>query len=252
MNWRVLLLGVLAFVVALLAVLPARWVGGALPSSVHCEQWRGTLWRGRCRQLAVVVPGQPSLKIESAGWHLHPLPLLRTRLSAEVVLTDARGDASGHLEFSRDGRLTLRGVSARLLFDPKLPGPMPQGWSGRVEIHDLQLDWNVDQLRHLQGQFRFFDLRDAQGRELGGYSLDFPPSTAPPFKGQLVDEAGPLELHGTLVLTPDRSWTLQGTVAARPGADPALQGMLGVLGQPAADGRYPLSATGRFTGPTLH
>ena len=252
MNWRVLLLGVLAFVVVLVAVLPARWVGSALPSSVHCAQWRGTLWHGRCRQLAVVVPGHPSMKIESATWTLHPLPLLRARLSAEVALTDARGDASGHLEFTRAGLLTLRGVSARVQFDRNLPSAMPQGWSGRVELHDLELDWNADQLRHLQGKFRFFDLRNAQGVELGGYSLDFPPATAPPFKGQLVDEGGPLELHATLLLTADRSWTLDGTVAARTGADPDLQRMLGALGPAAADGRYPLSASGSFTGPTLH
>jgi hypothetical protein len=249
---RALLLGLLAFVLALLTVLPARWVGGSLPSSVRCEQWRGTVWRGRCRQLAVAVPGQPALKIESAAWTLHPLPLLHARLAAEVVLTDARGDAAGHVEFSRDGRLVLQDLSARVLFDPQLPSAMPQGWRGRVEIQHLDLDWRPNELRRLQGQFHFLDLRDDQERELGDYRLDFPPATAPPFTGQLADEGGPLELRGTLQLTADQTWTLDGTVAARASADPGIQSMLQVLGPADGSGRYPLSATGHFTGPTLH
>jgi Type II secretion system (T2SS), protein N len=250
-SWRTLLLGLLAFVLALLTVLPARWAGAMLPSSMGCAQWGGTLWRGRCRQLTVTAPGQGSITVETASWTLHPLPLLHGRIVAELALTDARGDVSGHMELARGGLLTLRGVSARVLFDPKLPSVMPDGWRGRIEINQLELDWQVDRLRHLQGDFRFFDLRDAQGRELGDYRLSFPPSTSPPYTGQLNDEGGPLQLRGTLQLTADRKWSLDGTVALRGSADPAIQRTLEALGPADASGRYPLSATGSFTGPTL-
>jgi len=245
-SWRTLLLGLLAFLVALIVVLPARWVGGMLPASVRCAEWRGTAWNGRCRQLTVSVPGKPAFTIETAGWTLHPLPLLRTRVAAEVVLTDSRGDVAGHVELARGGLVSVRDVSARVLFDPQLPIAMPSGWRGRLEVEQFALVIQQNELHDLEGRFSFFDLRDEAGRELGDYRVSFPPTTVAPFKGEISDAGGPLELHGTLQLTANRRWEVAGTVAARAGADAAIAGNLGVLGAPDANGRYPLSATGSF------
>ena len=247
MSWRVIVLvGLLAFSGALLAVWPARWATGLLPSIVRCQDWRGTVWRGQCRQLTVAMPGEPPLTIETAGWTLHPAPLLHGRLAADVALTDMRGDATGHVELARGGLLVLRGVSARMLLDPRMPSALPAGWRGRAEMQQLELDWQSSQLRHLQGQLQLSDLRDEQGHDLGNYRLDFPPATAPPFRGAITDQGGPLQLRGTLELTADRRWSLAGTVAARAGADPAITQYLDALGAADAAGRYPLSAAGTF------
>lgn len=246
MSWRTILLGLAAFLVALVAVFPARWIGGLLPSTVQCDGWRGTLWRGRCRQLTVTVPGQPPVTVETAGWTLHPLPLLRATLSVEVAVTDARGDVSGHVELTRKGQLVMRDVSARALLDPQLPTAMPAGWSARVELADLGLQWAGNELLALQGDLRFSDLRDEQGRLLGNYHLSFPATREPPFKGQLTDEGGPFELQAAVELTRDRRWSLQGKVRPRPDADPALVQYLQVLGGADANGRYPLGAEGTF------
>jgi general secretion pathway protein N len=245
-SWRTVLLGLLAFVVALIVALPARWVGGMLPTAVRCGEWRGTAWNGRCRQLTVAVPDKPAFTIETAGWKVHPLPLLRATVSAEVVMTDSRGDVAGHVDLSRDGSIAVRNMSARVLFDPQLPIAMPAGWRGRIEVERFELDLQHNELRHLQGQFNFFDLRDEDGRELGDYHVVFPPATTPPFTGQLSDAGGPLELRGTLRLSADRQWEVSGTVAARAGADTALADDLAILGAPDGKGRYPLSATGSF------
>jgi hypothetical protein len=161
-------------------------------------------------------------------------------------MTDARGDVAGHVELARGGLISVRNASARVLFDPQLPIAMPTGWRGRMELQGFELDLRQEQLRHLQGQFSFFDLRDEAGRDLGDYKVIFAPATTPPFKGQLSDAGGPLELQGTLQLTADRHWDLTGTVMARAGADTALTGDLAALGAPDANGRYPLSATGSF------
>jgi len=245
-KWRVALLGLAAFLVALVAVFPARWIGGLLPSTVQCAAWRGTLWRGRCRQLTVSVPGQPPVTVETAGWTLHPLPLLRARLSAELVLTDARGDVSGHVELSPRGQLLMRDVSARARLDPNLPTAMPAGWSARVEIGDLGVEWQDNELRDLQGELRFFDLRDEQGHLLGNYHVKFPATAAPPFKGQLTDDGGPFELQAAIELTADRRWSLHGKVRPRADADQALVQYLQILGGADSAGQYPLGAEGSF------
>jgi hypothetical protein len=194
----------------------------------------------------VALPGKPRVTIESAGWTLHALPLLRARVAAEFSVNDARGDASGHIELGRGDSVMLREAAVHAAVDPQLPTFLPQGWRGRVEVAQLELDWVANELRHLQGDLRFLELKDEKGQAVGSYHLVFPPSTAPPFKGQLNDEGGPLDLHGTLELTADRHWTLDGSVAARDGNASGIAANLQILGAPDPAGRYPLSATGSF------
>lgn len=246
MSWRVLLLGLAAFLVALVVVLPAGWVGGMLPANVQCANWSGTLWRGQCAQLTVQVPGQAPVVVESTGWRLHALPLLRGRLSAEVTLADARGDASARIQMSRSGLLVLRDVSAQLRLDPQFSGGLPSGWRGGVEMQQVELDWDARRVKHLQGEFRFTDLRDERGRAIGSYLVSFPPSTAPPFTGQLSDQGGPLQVQATLQLAEDRAWSVNGTATPRGDADASFRRYLEVLGAPDAAGRYPLSVSGTF------
>ena len=246
MNRRVLILGIAAFLLALLVVLPARWVGGLLPSSAQCAEWSGTIWRGQCGQLTVQVPGQTPVTLESAGWKLHPLTLLRGRLMADVTIVDARGDATGRIEVTRDELLILRGVSAHAQLDPQFPGGLPAGWRGRMEMQGLDLDWQANTLRRLQGEFSFVDLRDERGHDIGSFHASFPEAAAPPFKGQITDMGGPLELRAMLELTTERNWSLNGTIAVRGGDDTGFRRYLEALGAPDASGRYPLSATGTF------
>lgn len=246
MSGRVLLLGLLAFLVVLVVVFPAGWLAGLLPAAIHCANWKGTLWRGSCHQLTVALPGKPRVIIESTGWTLHALPLLRARAAVEFSVSDARGDASGHLELAAGPAVVLRDAVAHATVDPQLPGFLPQGWRGRVEAARLELDWVANEIRHLQGDLRFLDLRDEKGQDVGSYHLVFPPAAAPPFKGQLNDEGGPLDLRGTLELTADRRWTIEGSVKARGGTASGIGANLQILGAPDASGRYPLSATGSF------
>jgi hypothetical protein len=245
-NRRVLFLGIAAFLLALLVVMPARWVGGLLPSSARCTAWSGTIWRGQCGQLTVAVPGQAPVTLESAGWKLHPLTLLRGRLAADVTIADPRGDASGRMEVGRGELLMLRAVSAHAQLDPQFPGGLPAGWRGRLEMQGLDLDWQANKLQRLAGEFSFLDLRDEQGHDIGSYRASFPAAAAPPFNGQLADLGGPLELHATLALTADRNWSLNGTIAVRGGDTTGFRRYLEALGAPDASGRYPLSATGTF------
>jgi hypothetical protein len=93
---------------------------------------------------------------------------------------------------------------------------------------------------------QFFDLRDERGRAMGNYHVSFPPSIAPPYTGRLADLGGPLEIAGTLQLSADRRWSLEGTVRPRAEADAAITRYLQFLGAADAAGRYPLSLTGTF------
>ena len=81
----------------------------------------------------------------------------------------------------------------------------------------------------------------------GSYSLTFPPSTGGDPVGQLRDlGGGPLAVEGTLRLTPEPGFDLEGLVKARPTASADLAKDIQFLGSPDAQGRRPFSLAGTF------
>jgi hypothetical protein len=246
MKLRVFLLGLLAFVLALLVVFPARWLAHGLPASIQCRQWRGSLWQGGCDGVQVAQPGTGAFELETLRWHVHPATLLRLRLEADFSTTYLQGDAKGLLAVGRGGALEVRNVSARALLDRALFGALPAGWRGRLEIAQLALGLQGRTLRQLAGELQLQDLDDGRGNALGSYRLVFPAAGTAPFTGQLQDAGGPFEVRAEVKITGERAWTLDGTVLPRAGASAAYTRHLELLGPADAGGRYRISAAGTF------
>ncbi len=244
MKLRVWLLGITAFLLAMVAVMPVAWVKSVLPDTVQCAQWSGSIWRGRCSMLTLQQPGQAPLQIESLQWKVHALALLRLQVRTEFKLVSPQGQAEGLFERGAGGALRLRDVSARAVLDRRLVGALPAGWNGQLDVRGLDLQLDGRELQQLAGELVVHDFNDGRGGALGNYQLKFPAGGAAPFQGQLRDDGGPLETNATLTLSADRSWVLDGTVAVRAGGDPALHRRLDLLGAPDAAGRRRLSAAG--------
>jgi hypothetical protein len=246
MRKRTWLLGVLAFALAMLVVLPVNWIGSLLPAGMQCADWGGSVWRGSCRGFSMTQAGSAPLQIDAVSWKVHPLALFTLKLRADFSLTYAQGDAGGQVDISAGGRLSLREVTAHAVLDRRMLGALPAGWNGQLEVAGLTAATQGQQLTSLQGTLRVRDVGNGRGAAMGGYELVFPPAASAPFTGQLRDTGGPYEVAASLQLSPDRSWTLEGTVAVRPGTDPALDRQLDLLGAPDATGRRRLSAAGTF------
>lgn len=246
MRWRLLLLGLAAFLIALLTVLPARWVAAlAVPPQIQCERWSGSIWRGACQGLVFTPPNAPPVTIETFRWELQPRALLSLAARADFALSHAEGNAQGRIELRGD-RLQLTDTRARTLLDKRLLGALPQGWSGQLDAHDLQLDLHGNTLHALAGNVLLQDLVDGRGGRLGSYRLVIPPAAEPPFRGTLNDEGGPLQLRGDITLEADRSWTLEALATPRPEADAGLRRQLELLGGADASGQYRISIAGSF------
>lgn len=244
MRPRVIVLGIAAFLLALLAVLPARWVAGALPAQVTCAQWRGSVWRGGCNGLALARPGAAPLQLDALQWRVRPLALFTLTLRADFSLRFAGGEASGRLDARGGNRVSLRPLRFTAMLDHRLAGALPAGWNGALEGDIQELSLEGPTLRQLAGSLRVRDFNDGRGAALGSYEVAFEPAAGAPFTGRLRDAGGPLEVAARLVVAADRSWTLDGTVAARPGASAALVRQLDLLSAPDASGRRQLSAAG--------
>lgn len=247
MSWKkALLLGLATFVLALIIVLPAAWVSAALPASVQCAAWSGSVWRGQCRELSLSDGQKVVMKLSTLRWRLKPAALLGLKLKADFDSTWPQGSTEGEVAVSPSGAISVRGMNGRSELDRRFFGAMPAGWHGQIDIRDFDLDWRNGVIGRLGGELVVSDLKDARGTALGGYRLRFPSSGAAPFNGELVDTGGPLEVAAQLQLTADQAWNLDGRMRVRDAGNTSLNRALDVLSFADASGWRRLTAAGQF------
>lgn len=130
MNWRHLVVGVLVYLAALVALAPARLVVWAAsfraPGSLVAEGVSGRVWSGAASRLVVAFPGRAatSLVLEGVSW--------RVQLGRWLA-----GKAPLHLT-SRGGDLVFAGGLAPV--------------AGRWQLEDFHLDLDLAPLAGQMGQ----------------------------------------------------------------------------------------------------
>lgn len=236
------LLAAVAFVVIVLARMPAAWVVPARGPQWACTSIEGSLWSGAC--VGLTVSGTP---LGDLTWELHPLRLAAGRLAAHLTVSHGPADAAADVELTFGQRLTARNVVADLPLDPALVPSVPPNLHGRAHVELALAEVQRGVIRQLQGRIEARNLEERSGNNtaLGSYSVSFPGGSGDPV-GTLRDLEGPLALEGTLRLTPAPGFELEGVIAARQGAPPELVNSLRFLGSPDATGRRPFSLSGTF------
>ena len=240
-GFWIALLAAVAFAVILLARMPAEWL---IPGSVRgfCGTLEGSLWSGSC--VGLVVSGTP---VGDISWTLEPSRLLGGGLAAHMDLTRSEANASADVELGFGGRITARNLVADVPLDPKLLPGIPSSLHGRAH-----LDLALAQIQHgiitqLEGRIEAHDLEDRSGADtpLGSYVVTFPGGSGEQV-GKLHDLEGPLALEGTLRVTREPGYVLEGFIAPRRDAPPELVNNIRFLGAPDASGRRPFSLSGTF------
>jgi general secretion pathway protein N len=235
---RITVLAVVAFVLIVVARLPASWVAPAPPAPVTCAEVDGSIWSGTCAGLTV-----QGAAVGDAAWGVHALRLLAGKLSANVVLTRPTGSVRGDFEVGLDKNLTIRHVQADLPLDRDVMSLLPPNMQtlhgkARADIAFARIEKGI--ITQLQGTIELHDLEDRAGTTLpfGSYSLSFPPGNSGPPTGLLRDTGGPLAVEGTVKLMQDKpGFSAEGYVTPRADAVPSLVNNLRLLGSPDAQGR---------------
>lgn len=229
-----------AFAVILVSRLPASWV---VPRSgiLACTSPDGTLWSGSCSGLSV-----DRMPFGDLSWSVAPLRLLTGTLAAHVV---ARGPVTGSADvaYGIGGSVSLRNVVTDFRLDPRQIPHLPPQLRGSVHTDLALVRLEHGRIAELKGRIEAHDLSQRTGHvtPLGNYALTFPGGGTEPV-GTLVDLGGPLAVRGTLRLTNQPGYVLEGQVAARADAAPELVGNLQFLGSPDTEGRRPFSIAGTF------
>lgn len=234
-------LAVVAFVVIVIARLPASWVVPAPPAAFSCGAVDGSIWNGTCT--GFVAQGAP---IGDLTWDVHVLRLFVGKLAANVVLNRTAGSISGDFETGFDKSLTARNVQATVPLDRDFLALLPAG------LRTLQgsLQANIDQVHvtknniitDIKGTLEAHDLVDHDRGDVtpyGSFQVTFPGGSTPP-AGELKDLGGPLGLDGHVVMLQDKpGFNLDVFITPRANAPPSVVNQLQFLA-PDAQGRREL------------
>lgn len=251
MNRRALrygAIGLVAFVIGLVAFLPARvaagWAEQMGPISIGGVT--GTVFDGR----ASYVSG-PGGAIENLSWQLNPAALLIGRASADLDIDSDLGGFSAHVSRSLFGQTTVENVigSASAGWLAKLGGYtfLPLSGDVRVDIREAVFD-DALQFEALDGEIRLANTR---------WQLFNPPVPLGRFTTALrraedgialtlAESEGPLALDGQLRIDQTRRYRMDVRMRARAGADERLAPMLEQLGKPGPDGWHRVTEQGRL------
>ncbi|MBS1199490.1 MAG: ral secretion pathway protein [Proteobacteria bacterium] len=242
--------GTAAFLVFLVAFLPASLLLRFLPPGVSLEQVSGTVWWGRAESVAVNVKSAGGFRnVGAVRWHNRPwrLPLLDVDYAVE--LRPAGGLVELDVTVGRGGTVTLGSVTGNFPLQAVDGLFAPAGWKGTVELDVERLTLVSGFPRSAAGVMRVQDLTapGTRGVNIGGFELTLGEGAvgSDVITGRLRDlGGGAMQVRGTLELKPDRSYLLSGEVAPGPEATAAISRTLSFLGPPDSLGRRPFAIEG--------
>jgi len=251
---RYTLLGVLCYLVFLIALFPAaqayRFVAeplsGALPQ-LQLAGMEGSIWSGRVGSLVY-----RQALLGEMSWQLSPLSLLLGKARLKALLQSQDGYlqswvstplGGGHVELAdTEGQLPLTELTR---FSPYLPVVLEGLVSFTLPVLEVAADGHLLQA---EGTVIWHQatMSAPQALEFGDLQMVLHTEQAGQVTGTISDRGGPLKVAGTLNIEPDGRYRFNGTAAAAADAPASLVRSLGWLGKPDAQGRYRLSYSGKM------
>jgi general secretion pathway protein N len=230
---RYVFAGLLVFIGVLVVTFPARvayrWFA---PPDLSLSGISGSIWRGSASE---GMAG--GAYIRDITWRLKPAGLLGGKLAFETTSRPASGSMDTELAVGLDGSLTLSNLAGRVPLDLVHQAFQRAGVSG-----DLSMQFETLVIRNglpveANGTVTVASLFSPalSAGVLGDYRARFETADGV-ITGAVDDLSGALDVNGTVTILPDRTYSLVGDVASRPGAPPSIEQQLRVLGSPDARG----------------
>ena len=237
-----------ALLVSLIALLPARVAFGVLGlPATAVTGWSGTVWSGAVQRISL-----GSITLGPVLWHVRPARLLTGQLAADVQATVPDGFVNATVGLSLGGAWSASGVEAAVPLAWLAPAMGNAG--SQVSARFDKLVVRKGRVEAAVGNLTLAGVVlpiPTTGPQLGPgtYELAFSADALGPddlLTGALKDAGGPLEIAGTVTITPPRSYEVAGTARPRPEAPPELRSALQMLGPATAEGSHALSLAGSF------
>lgn len=235
------LVGLVVFIVGLVATAPADWLGAALArqtgSRVLLANPSGTVWRGS--GFLIVKQGEQTFDLGAVRWSLSPWSLFLLRLSTHMELTGDGMQGSGTVIASRTGAIAIDGLTLRANADRLSAVYPPLGFFAPTGQLEAVADSLTIERQAVTGSasvvWRAAGLNLTTVRPLGDYQLRM--------NGTATGLALDLTTQGQAALAVNGAGayeassgrlTFKGRAEAKTQAD-ALRPLLNLLGPPADD-----------------
>lgn len=243
-GWLLAAVGGLVFVGVGIATLPASLIVSRLPPQVTLEGVAGSIWSGSATRVA--YQGVP---VGALTWRSRPAALFTGRLAYDVDVARTDGYLRGALAVTFGGAVMAEGVQLSLPLTALNPQASANAWRGElrgtVQRARIENGWPVD----LVADLGMLQLRPPQAAlDVGNFAVAFDEGASTPERlvGRVRDTDAPLVVRAQLVVGRDRSYTLEGEVAPRPGAPREIANSVAFLGPADAMGRRAFTITGTF------
>jgi len=248
-RWSWLALGVGAYLAFALSTFPAgtavRWFA---PPPVVLNGIQGTVWSGSAA--GGTIGGLP---VQDVRWRVRPWTLITGRVGANVEARLADGFVNTGLtaSTSRVQFNDLRGGTSLATVALMLP---VRGMRGQASVALSSLELENGWPARIVGELKLAALEVApfvqngsssSSVPLGDYTVTFGEAPARSIAARFVDNGGPLEVAGTLVVNAAREYTFDALIKPRNSASQQLVDGLNVMSaDPDSDGRRRLTLTG--------
>lgn len=238
---RLLVTGLVAYVLFVLATFPAQTaLGWFAPDGLGYRGVRGSVWNGRAQTIWV----DDLIEFGETSWQWRWSALLGLRVGWRLEARRPDGFLNTNLTLGPTGSARLVETQSALplaVIASRLPDPNVEG-DLVVDLEELEIEdgWPV----YAQGSVTVGNLVSltAGGLSLGSFTLELS-TQSEAIQGDVKSIAGPLDVEGTLALTPDRNYTLDLMVGVKPDAPEQLRRQLPFSGTGSQD-RLPLSFSG--------
>jgi len=242
-----------AFLLFLFALFPARVaVAWFAPEGSSVAGPSGTLWNGSATAIGI-----GNVRLGATTWRVAPSRLLLGRLAGEVHTQAGEAEASGTLAFGFSGGMSCaecRYEGPTSTLQAIVPGVRALGGYLQLDIEtlDLRERWPVSAVATAKLSRVPIAMPGApagRAMPMGDFTGTVRADPVPE-NGEIVvdvaDAGGPLQLTGTLRITPPGNYEFAGRAKARAEASPDIVNALRVLGQQASDGSTEITASGSF------
>lgn len=244
---------VLLFLIAYGAFLMAHWPAAhayhllepRLPPELGLERPEGTLWHGTAAQLRV-----GDVRLENLTWRIAPLSLARGAVELEWSLEGPHDRGEGRITVAPAG-ITLTETHFQLEMGTveQWAGDIPVALGGYIAGELAHLQWNRDgELDSVAGRGRWQEARmlAPAAAELGAFDANLGTEGDALLAEFRHQEGGPLGVEGTIRLTRNAEYRIDGRVWADETADPAVHEALRALGHQQPGEAAPLQLSGRL------
>jgi general secretion pathway protein N len=246
-RWSWLALGVGAYLAFTLAAFPAGTALRWFAPQIELNGIRGTLWSGSAANGKI-----GSMPLQDLRWNVRAWTLLTGHVGANVearlsdgFVSTALTASTRHVQFN-----DLRGGTSLDTLATVLP---VRGMRGQASVALSSLEIENGWPTRVLGQLKLAGLEvapfgangGASMVPLGDYTITF--GEAPPrsIAARFVDNGGPLEVAGSVTVSPAREYKFDALIKPRAGAsEPLVEGLKIMTPDPDSEGRRRLTLTG--------